>query len=137
MVIEKNNNNRFWNVIYSKFRREVEMRIQEFRQEYQKLHGPDSSDEELDLLLASEKIRSEVLKSMKGMLGRRVSGVYTGGAATSPQVKQFLEECFGSDIVSEGYACSEAGQLAGDDGTVRSDVIFKLIDVPELGYFVT
>jgi long-subunit acyl-CoA synthetase (AMP-forming) len=50
---------------------------------------------------------------MRPLLGRRIVSISSGGAPTSSDVKQFLISVWGENIVSEGYACTEAGQLAG------------------------
>jgi fatty acid CoA ligase FadD9 len=63
---------------------------------------------------------------------------FCGGlaAASTPAVNALMREIF-NDMFYEGYACTEAGAIAGDDGSIRPGVEFRLVDVPEMGYHST
>jgi hypothetical protein len=37
-------------------------------------------------------------------------------------------------LISRGYACTEAGQIARQDGALYSGVQYKLLDVEDYGY---
>jgi long-subunit acyl-CoA synthetase (AMP-forming) len=67
------------------------------------------------------------------LLGKRISSIGCGGAPSSKAVLDFLRECYGN-IVIEGYACTEAGQIAKEDGTIYGGIQFKLLDIPDYGY---
>jgi len=73
------------------------------------------------------------------MIGDRIVGGGVGSAPTAPEVQQFLRDCF--DIAfSNGYSSTEVSSTAViSGGTVLRDVVidYKLIDVPELGYYTT
>jgi long-subunit acyl-CoA synthetase (AMP-forming) len=56
-------------------------------------------------IIEIEKIRQNVLKSFKTLLGKRISGIGCGGAPSSKAVLDFLKECYGP-IVDEGFPCS-------------------------------
>jgi fatty acid CoA ligase FadD9 len=52
-------------------------------------------------------------------------------------MKAFIESCLDVHLV-DGYGSTEAAAVARDGTVVRPPVIdYKLIDVPELGYFTT
>lgn len=70
-------------------------------------------------------------------LGGRVLGGFTGTAPLTPQLRQFLQSVLQIDLV-DGYGMTEVGMVALDNSIARPAVIdYKLIDVPELGYFGT
>tara|TARA_R110002050_G_scaffold14682_1_gene46139 strand:- start:596 stop:1096 length:501 start_codon:yes stop_codon:yes gene_type:complete len=116
---------RFWNVLYTQYKKLILLKSAERMRE----------GEEEEMVV--QEAQAEAMQDIRGILGRRISDISTGGAPTSVDVKQFLKECFGKKRVSEGYACTEAGQLADDDGTVYSNVKARIMDVPELGYMST
>src|SRR3546814_17446594 len=63
--------------------------------------------------------------------------ISTGSAPTTPEVKGFISECFQLPV-NEGYGTTEAGSIMSNGRVLRPPVIdYKLIDVPELGYFTT
>src|SRR3546814_7367507 len=85
-----------------------------------------------------EDIRAEVMAEMRrNFLGDRLCMISTGSAPTTPEVKDFISECFQLPV-NEGYGTTEAGSIMSNGRVLRQPVIdYKLIDVPELGYFTT
>lgn len=110
---------RLWNVLHSKYQQALYLE--------QSLAPPEEAEE----------IKKKVLGRFKGVLGKRIRSVGCGGALPSPALMQFLEECFGQGVASEGYGSTEAGSIAGKGGHLVSGVQIQLVDVPELGYFGT
>jgi fatty acid CoA ligase FadD9 len=82
-----------------------------------------------------QKVRAEMHDKF---LGDRLRGATIGSAPTSPEVKQFIRECF-DIMLLEGYGSTEGGiQITSGDRVLRPPVIdYKLRDVPELGYYTT
>jgi fatty acid CoA ligase FadD9 len=77
------------------------------------------------------------LELREQVLGGRVIGGFVGTAPLAPEVKEFLESCLNVHLV-DGYGSTELFAVARDGTMVRPPVIdYKLIDVPELGYFLT
>lgn len=71
------------------------------------------------------------------VLGGRLQAAMCGSAALSAELQAFMEWLLGIDI-QIGYGSTEAGGVIRDGVVVRPPVTeYKLIDVPELGYFVT
>jgi fatty acid CoA ligase FadD9 len=71
------------------------------------------------------------------LLGGRVISVAVSSAPLSGEMASFLTSCL--DVsVCEGYGATEVGAITRDGTVMRSVVIdYKLIDVPELGYFTS
>lgn len=70
-------------------------------------------------------------------LGGRVRDAVTGAAPHSPELSAFIEALLGFPLV-DGYGATELGMVAVNGYVQKPPVIdYKLIDVPELGYFVT
>ncbi|MEP4484266.1 MAG: thioester reductase domain-containing protein [Halioglobus sp.] len=89
----------------------------------------------------SESAASEqVMQSMRfSYLGDRLTAGLVGSAPTPEVVKEFIVECFQIPL-KEGYGNTEAGSgsITMDNMIQRPNVIdYKLVDVPELGYFTT
>ncbi len=71
------------------------------------------------------------------LLGNRYITVVTGSAPTSPELTQWVEGFLDMHLV-DGYGSTEAGGVLADGQVRRPPVIdYKLVDVPELGYFNT
>lgn len=73
------------------------------------------------------------------ILGGRVLAVGCGSAALSPEIKEFMEEVLDQHLLI-GYSSTEiaGGMIVADEHVLRPPVIdYKLLDVPELGYFNT
>ncbi|WP_340313476.1 carboxylic acid reductase [Rhizorhabdus argentea] len=72
-------------------------------------------------------------------LGDRLCGGGVGSSPTAPEVRRFIVECFNIPLV-DGYGCTEAGASAmtfHNKLTKGMITEFKLVDVPELGYYTT
>lgn len=71
------------------------------------------------------------------VLGGRVLQVTCSSAPMAPELKHFMESCLGLPV-HDGYGSTEAGCVLIDSRVQRPPVTeYKLIDVPELGYFTT
>ncbi len=73
------------------------------------------------------------------ILGGRVLAVGCGSAALSPEIKDFMQEVLDQHLLI-GYSSTEiaGGMIVADEHVLRPPVIdYKLLDVPELGYFNT
>ncbi len=85
---------------------------------------------------AGAQLRTEMREKL---LGGRVLAVGCGSAALSPEIKAFMEEVLDQHLMI-GYSSSEiaGGMIVADEQVLRPPVIdYKLLDVPELGYFGT
>ena len=71
------------------------------------------------------------------LLGGRFVSVMTGSAPIAPELKAWVETFLDMHLI-EGYGSTEAGAVFVD-GVVRRPPVtdYKLVDVPELGYFGT
>lgn len=71
------------------------------------------------------------------LLGGRFVSVMTGSAPIAPELKSWVETFLDMHLI-EGYGSTEAGAVFVD-GVVRRPPVtdYKLVDVPELGYFGT
>jgi fatty acid CoA ligase FadD9 len=73
----------------------------------------------------------------QSLLGGRYVTAFTGSAPISPELKAWVE-AFLDMHLGEGYGSTEAGAVFVDGQIRRPPVIdYKLVDVPELGYFGT
>jgi fatty acid CoA ligase FadD9 len=73
------------------------------------------------------------------VLGGRVLAVGCGSAALSPEIKDFMEVVLDQHLMI-GYSSTEiaGGMIVADEHVLRPPVVdYKLLDVPELGYFNT
>jgi fatty acid CoA ligase FadD9 len=87
-----------------------------------------------DVGVAEEEAATELRDQV---LGGRVLGGNVGTAPLAGEMKVFLDSCLDAHIV-DGYGSTEAGMVTKDSRVARPPVIdYKLIDVPELGYFLT
>ncbi len=99
-----------------------EMTYQHFQTEVLRRGGGISEEEE---------IKSEMRRTF---LGDRISLINTGSAPTSPEVSNFLRECFQIPVI-DSYGLTECGSVSFDDRVNRNVISdYKLIDAPELGY---
>jgi fatty acid CoA ligase FadD9 len=70
-------------------------------------------------------------------LGGRVNQLICGSAPISAALRQFMESCLGLHLY-DGFGTTEIGMVLFDSYVQRPPVIdYKLVDVPELGYFHT
>src|SRR6185312_8155580 len=61
----------------------------------------------------------------------------TGSAPISPEMSAFVEELLDLHLI-DGYGSTEAGAILVDGHLERPPVLdYKLVDVPDLGYFTT
>jgi fatty acid CoA ligase FadD9 len=109
--------------------RVVEMLYQHYRNAVDRgiAEGADPATAEQD---AATELREHVL-------GGRVLGGFVGSAPLAAEMKVFLDWVLGAHIM-DGYGLTETGILTRDGVINRKRVIdYKLVDVPELGYFLT
>jgi fatty acid CoA ligase FadD9 len=71
-------------------------------------------------------------------LGDRIAHMIVGSAPTTPEIRDFIKDCFQVPLV-DGYGSTETGgSVTLRDRILRPPVIaYKLRDVPELGYYTT
>ena len=73
----------------------------------------------------------------QNLLGGRFVSAMTGSAPISPEMRTFVESLLDMHL-TDGYGSTEAGAVFVDGQVQRPPVIdYKLVDVPELGYFHT
>jgi fatty acid CoA ligase FadD9 len=87
------------------------------------------------LSLASSGMVDDELR--RRLLGDRYVSAMTGSAPISPELKAWVEDFLDMHL-TEGYGSTEAGAVFVDGQIRRPPVLeYKLVDVPELGYFGT
>ncbi len=102
---------RVWDMIHQEVQREV-----------------DRSEADEDAVLAEKR---------RTLLGGRFVTAMSGSAPLAPELKAWLER-FLDMHVGEGFGSTEAGAIFVDGQIRRPPVTdYKLVDVPELGYFAT
>ena len=87
----------------------------------------------------ADAVSAQVMAEMgTTFLGDRLSFLTIGAAPTTPEIQQFVKDCFGVTLL-EGYGSTETGATVTiRDRIVRPPVTdYKLRDVPELGYYIT
>ncbi|MBX9638948.1 MAG: AMP-binding protein, partial [Mycobacteriaceae bacterium] len=83
---------------------------------------------------AEAEARAELREQV---LGGRVLTSFTGTAPLAAEMKAFVETCLNVHLL-DGYGLTEVGMVTKDGVVTKPPVIdYKLIDVPELGYFLT
>ncbi|BBY10927.1 carboxylic acid reductase [Mycobacterium marseillense] len=109
---------RIWETLFGEFQRQVERRLAE---------GGDR-----------EAVEAAVLEEQRQyLLGGRFIFAMTGSAPTSPELKTWAESLLQMHLL-DGYGSTEAGMVLFDGEIQRPPVIdYKLVDVPDLGYFST
>ncbi|MCV7199217.1 carboxylic acid reductase [Mycobacterium angelicum] len=71
------------------------------------------------------------------VLGGRVLTSFCGTAPLAAEMKSFIESCLDVHVM-DGYGLTEVGAVTKDGVVSRPPVVdYKLVDVPELGYFHT
>ncbi|MFV8304649.1 carboxylic acid reductase [Mycolicibacterium peregrinum] len=110
---------RVWEMIHSEFQSRVDHRLAE--------GGANR-----------EAVEAEVLAEVRdNVLGGRFVAAMTGSAPISAELKTWTEDMLGIHLL-EGYGSTEAGMALFDGVAQRPPVIdYKLVDVPDLGYFAT
>ena len=109
---------RIWDMVFQQFQSEVDRRVVE---------GADRC-----------VVEAQVLAQMRrNLLGGRFVSAVTGSAPISAEMKAFVESLLEMHLI-DGYGSTEAGAVFVDGQVQRPPVIdYKLLDVPELGYFGT
>ncbi|WP_234792580.1 carboxylic acid reductase, partial [Mycolicibacterium fortuitum] len=110
---------RVWEMIHSEYQSRVDQRLAE--------GGRDR-----------EAVEAEVLAEVRDkVLGGRFVAAMTGSAPISAELKTWTQDMLGIHLL-EGYGSTEAGMALFDGVVQRPPVIdYKLVDVPDLGYFGT
>ncbi|WP_240274809.1 carboxylic acid reductase [Mycobacterium ulcerans] len=109
---------RVWDMVFDEFQSEVDRRL---------VDGADRVALEAQV---KAEIRNDVL-------GGRYTSALTGSAPISDEMKAWVEELLDMHLV-EGYGSTEAGMILIDGAIRRPAVLdYKLVDVPDLGYFLT
>jgi fatty acid CoA ligase FadD9 len=109
---------RIWEMLYQEFRHEVDRRCAD---------GADRVAVEAEVM-AEQRQR---------LLGGRFIFAMTGSAPTSPELAAWVEDVLEMHLM-DGYGSTEAGVVLFDGEVQRPPVIdYKLVDVPDLGYFRT
>jgi fatty acid CoA ligase FadD9 len=109
---------RIWEMLYGDYQSEVARRTAE---------GVDRQTAE-----------SQVMAEQRDeLLGGRYIFAMTGSAPISPELRKWVESLLQIHLV-DGYGSTEAGMVLLDGEIQRPPVIdYKLVDVPDLGYFAT
>lgn len=88
----------------------------------------------IEPLVADAEAKSELREQV---LGGRVLTSFVGTAPLAAEMKAFIASCLGVHLL-DGYGLTEVGMVTTDGIIKRPPVIdYKLVDVPELGYFAT
>jgi fatty acid CoA ligase FadD9 len=83
---------------------------------------------------AEAEVKTELREKF---LGGRLVWVGSGSAPLSAEMAEFVESCVDLEL-HDGYGSTEAGRVLIDRKVSRPPVLdYKLVDVPELGYFRT
>ncbi|GAC1403318.1 MAG: hypothetical protein NVSMB60_20800 [Mycobacterium sp.] len=109
---------RIWDMVFEEFQSEVDRR------------SADNADR--------RAVETDVLADLRqNLLGGRYVSAMTGSAPISSEMKAFVESLLDMHL-TDGYGSTEAGAVFVDGKLSRPPVIdYKLVDVPELGYFST
>jgi fatty acid CoA ligase FadD9 len=71
------------------------------------------------------------------ILGGRIVTAFCGTAPLAAEMRSFIETCLDVHVL-DGYGLTEVGMVTKDGRITYPPVLdYKLIDVPELGYFLT
>ena len=109
--------------------RVVDMLYQRYQQIVERLVGSG-----VDPGAAQRSAKTEVRERL---LGGRVLGGFVSTAPLAADMRSFLESTLQVELV-DTYGLTEIGAVTTDGNVVRPLVIdYKLVDVPELGYFST
>jgi fatty acid CoA ligase FadD9 len=105
------------------------MLFQQYQSELDRRRGEFANAEALDAAVKAD-IRTR-------FLGGRLLMTVVGSAPMSAEMKAFAEECTGIPL-HDGYGTTEFGICMIDNRLQRPPILeYKLVDVPELGYFRT
>jgi fatty acid CoA ligase FadD9 len=85
----------------------------------------------------TESAEGQAQTELREQLGGRIVTAFCGTAPLSAEMKSFVEACLNVHVL-DGYGLTEVGMVTKDGLMTRPPVIdYKLVDVPELGYFLT
>lgn len=107
----------------------IEMIFQQFQREVERRRAvmPDSGDIEEAVMEELREVR----------MGGRVLSGSGGSAPLSDELRNFIQRCLDYQM-DEGYGATEIVAFSRNGRVMRPPVIdYKLVDVPELGYFTT
>lgn len=110
---------RIWEMLFQQVQSEVDRRTN--------ADGPERAD-----------IETQVMAELReNLIGGRQFSAMTGSAPISPELRAWVEEFIDIHLVN-GYGSTEDGVVLIDDQIRRPPLIdYKLVDVPDLGYFAT
>ncbi|MFD7841973.1 carboxylic acid reductase [Nocardia sp. NPDC059764] len=110
--------------------RVCEMVFQRYQSESQRRLAAGASAEEA-AAAAKTALRQD-------FLGERLARVMVGSAPISAEMKEFMNSVLDQPLI-DGYGSTEAGGGLLIDNEIRRPPVldYKLVDVPELGYFAT
>lgn len=128
---------RIWETLYGEFQSEVDRRLATMPTRHESQEEPGHPARLLD---GGDRtaVEAEVLvEQRENLLGGRFIFAMTGSAPTSPELKKWAESLLEMHLL-DGYGSTEAGMVLFDGEVQRPPVIdYKLVDVPDLGYFTT
>jgi fatty acid CoA ligase FadD9 len=109
---------RIWDMVFGEFQSEVDRRCADYADRW--------------------AVETDVLADMRqNLFGGRFVSAMTGSAPISAEMRTFVESLLDLHL-TDGYGSTEAGAVFADGKVSRPPVIdYKLVDVPELGYFRT
>lgn len=111
---------RVCDMVFQRFQTEVDRRL--------------ASGRALDADAVAAEVKTDIRDNL---FGGRVLAVMVGSAPLSEELSEFIQSCFELNL-TDGYGSTEAGMVFRDGIVQRPPVIeYKLVDVPELGYFST
>ncbi|MBB5164118.1 carboxylic acid reductase [Mycobacterium sp. AZCC_0083] len=106
-----------------------EMLFQEVQSEVDRRAGDGTDRDTVELQVMAEQ--------RENLLGGRQFSALTGSAPISPELRAWTEDFIDIHLVN-GYGSTEDGIILVDDQIRRPPVLdYKLVDVPDLGYFAT
>ncbi|WP_062989422.1 carboxylic acid reductase [Nocardia anaemiae] len=110
--------------------RVCDMVFQRYQSEMERRAEPDIDRVELDRAVKTEL--------RENFLGGRFLSPIVGSAPLAAEMKTFMESVIEMDL-HDGYGSTEAGGAIMVDNVIRRPPVldYKLVDVPELGYFGT
>ncbi|VBA56977.1 carboxylic acid reductase [Mycobacterium attenuatum] len=112
---------RIWETLYGEYQRAVDQR------------AADAGDP-----AARQAAAAQVMAELRQhLLGGRYIFAMTGSAPISPELRNWVETLLEIPLL-DGYGSTEAGMVLFNGEVQRPPVIdYKLVDVPDLGYFST
>ena len=87
-----------------------------------------------DIAIAEAQAQAELRGQV---LGGRIVTAFCGTAPLAAEMRSFIETCLDVHVL-DGYGLTEVGMVTKDGRITQPPVLdYKLLDVPELGYFLT